>query len=104
MKANQTGRTCARRGRIARAKEDGSWTKLDAANALEMPADLATALAAAAPAAANFAGFSPSSRRAIPEWIGAAKKPETRAKRIAETARLAPRNIKANHPGARQAP
>ncbi len=89
---------------IARAKEDGSWTKLDSAHALEMPADLGSALAAAAPAAANFAAFSPSSRRGILEWIGAAKKPETRAKRIAETAKLAQRNIKANHPGGRQAP
>jgi uncharacterized protein YdeI (YjbR/CyaY-like superfamily) len=89
---------------IARAKEDGSWIKLDAAHALESPADLAAALAAAAPAAENFAAFSPSSRRGILEWIGAAKKPETRAKRIAETARLAQRNIKANHPDARQAP
>ena len=90
--------------RVAAAIADGSWTKLDAAHALEMPADLAAALAAAAPATANFAVFSPSSRRAILEWIGAAKKPETRAKRIAETARLAQRNIKANHPAARQAP
>jgi len=89
---------------IARAKKDGSWTKLDAAHALEMPADLAASLAAAAPATANFTAFSPSSRRAILEWIGAAKKPETRAKRIAETAHLAQRNIKANHPNARQAP
>lgn len=89
---------------IARAKADGSWSKLDAAHALEMPADLAASLAAAAPAAANFAAFGASSRRAILEWIGAAKKSETRAKRVAETARLAQRNIKANHPAGRQAP
>jgi len=89
---------------IARAKEDGSWSRLDAAHALEMPADLAAALADAAPAAANFAAFSPSSRRAILEWIGAAKMPETRAKRIADTALLAQRKIKANHPTGRQAP
>ncbi|RMF70509.1 MAG: hypothetical protein D6742_00030, partial [Cyanobacteria bacterium J069] len=30
------------------------------------------------------------------EWIASAKKPETRANRIAETARLAAENIRAN--------
>jgi uncharacterized protein YdeI (YjbR/CyaY-like superfamily) len=88
---------------IERAKKDGSWTRLDAPHAFEMPADLSAALAGAGSAAANFAAFSPSSRRAILEWIATAKKPETRAKRIAQTAQLAARNVKANHPAGRQA-
>ncbi len=32
----------------------------------------------------------------ILEWIATAKKPETRAKRIAETARLAAQNVRVN--------
>ena len=35
-------------------------------------------------------------KRAILEWIANAKKAETRAKRIAETAKLAAKNIRAN--------
>ena len=35
-------------------------------------------------------------RRAILEWIGSAKRPETRKKRISETARLAVLNVRAN--------
>jgi uncharacterized protein YdeI (YjbR/CyaY-like superfamily) len=80
--------------KIDAAKKDGSWTRIDAAQTLAVPADLAAALAATTAAAANFAAFSPSSRRAILEWIALAK-------RIAETARLAALNIKANHPADR---
>lgn len=87
--------------KIDAAKKDGSWTRIDAAQALTVPADLAAALATNAAAAANFAAFSPSSRRAILEWIALAKRAETRVKRIAETARLAALNIKANHPADR---
>ncbi len=45
--------------------------------------------------------FPPSARRAILQWIDAAMKPETRAKRIAETARLANQNVRANQPNPR---
>ena len=37
-----------------------------------------------------------SARRGILEWIVQAKRPETRVKRVAETARLAQENIRAN--------
>jgi uncharacterized protein YdeI (YjbR/CyaY-like superfamily) len=33
----------------------------------------------------------------ILEWIASAKRPETRAKRITETVKLAAKNIRANH-------
>jgi uncharacterized protein YdeI (YjbR/CyaY-like superfamily) len=82
--------------RIEAAKADGSWSKLDGVEALEVPADLAAALAALPPAAEHFAAFPRSARRGILEWIVQARRPETRAKRITETATLAARNERAN--------
>lgn len=82
--------------KIEAAKEDGSWTALDAVEALEVPPDLAEALARF-PAAANyFEAFPRSVKRNILEWIGNAKTAGTRAKRIDETARLAADNVRAN--------
>ncbi len=82
--------------RIEAAKEDGSWYALDAVEALEIPGDLGEALAAQPPAAQYFEAFPRSVKRSILEWITAAKTTETRAKRIAETARLAAQNQRAN--------
>ena len=82
--------------KIEAAKRDGSWSALDAVEALQIPPDLAAALAAHGEAAAHFEAFPRSVRRGILEWIGAAKKPETRAKRVAETARLAAQGERAN--------
>jgi uncharacterized protein YdeI (YjbR/CyaY-like superfamily) len=67
---------------------------------LALPDDLAAALAASG-ADATFAALPPSSRRAILEWIALAKRPKTRAKRVAETARLAAIGLRANFPEAR---
>ena len=50
----------------------------------ETPDDLAAALAAAPAARAAFDGFPPSCRREYVDWIVEAKRPETRAKRIAQ--------------------
>jgi uncharacterized protein YdeI (YjbR/CyaY-like superfamily) len=83
---------------IERAKADGSWSLLDSIATLAPPPDLAKALAATPRARQHFDAFPPSVRRAILEWITQAKTPETRARRIAETARLAADNIRANHP------
>jgi uncharacterized protein YdeI (YjbR/CyaY-like superfamily) len=82
--------------KLEAAKADGSWALLDAVELLEIPGDLAGALAGQANATANFENFPRSARRGILEWIVQAKKPETRAKRIEETARLAAENIRAN--------
>lgn len=82
--------------KIEAAQQDGAWSKLDAIEALEMPTDLAAALAENPPAADYFEAFPRSVKRGILEWITNAKKPETRAKRIEETARLAAQNIRAN--------
>jgi uncharacterized protein YdeI (YjbR/CyaY-like superfamily) len=82
--------------KVEAAKQDGSWNALDAIEALEIPPDLAQALTAYKSAKQNFEAFPKSAKRGILEWIAAAKKPETRAKRIQETAQLANENIRAN--------
>jgi uncharacterized protein YdeI (YjbR/CyaY-like superfamily) len=66
------------------AKANGSWSSLDAVEALEMPDDLAAALAAVPVAMERFAAFSPSARKAYLHWISQAVRPEIRAQRIAE--------------------
>lgn len=80
---------------IEAAKADGSWTKLDASHALRVPRDLTTALKAYPNARRHFDAFPPSARRMILGWIDSAKRPETRAKRVAETAQLAEENVRA---------
>lgn len=82
--------------KIEQAKRDGSWSKLDAVEDLEIPADLAQALAAYDSADSNFTAFPRSAKRGILEWIANAKTIETRAKRVNETARLAAENVRAN--------
>ena len=59
--------------------------------------DLAKALASYPMAQKNFDGFPPSSKRLILEWIAQAKRPETRARRIADTVKKANDNLRANH-------
>ena len=81
---------------IDRAKEDGSWTALDSVEALEVPADLAEALAENPTAAGYFDAFPPGAKKQILWWVVSAKRPETRAKRVAETVRLAEQNVRAN--------
>lgn len=80
---------------IERAKANGSWEVLDAAERLEVPADLAQALDAHPPAAANFAAFPPSARKMHLAWVATAQRPETRAARIAQIAESAARNERA---------
>jgi uncharacterized protein YdeI (YjbR/CyaY-like superfamily) len=82
--------------KVEQAKADGSWSRLDAVEDLLVPEDLALALAALPGAAANFAAFPRSARRGILEWIVNARTAATRARRIADTARLASRNERAN--------
>jgi len=82
--------------KIEQAKADGSWALLDAVENLEVPDDLAAEFARYPDARANFDAFPRSARRGILEWIVQAKTAPTRAKRIAETARLAQENVRAN--------
>jgi uncharacterized protein YdeI (YjbR/CyaY-like superfamily) len=80
---------------IERARANGSWEVLDGVERLEVPVDLAAALAATPPAAANFAAFPPSSRRQLLGWVAFAIRPETRAARIRQIAESAARNERA---------
>lgn len=76
--------TPAGRKVIAEAQADGSWDRLNDVENLVVPEDLETAMDPGA--RAHWDAFPPSVRRGILEWILNAKRPETRAKRIAETA------------------
>jgi len=89
---------------VERAKADGTWTALDAVEALTEPEDLRAALDGDPEARREWDGFPPSTRRGILEWILSAKRPETRARRVTETATLAAEGIRANQwrqPGGR---
>jgi uncharacterized protein YdeI (YjbR/CyaY-like superfamily) len=81
---------------IDRAREDGSWSAYDSVEALEVPDDLRSAFDANPTAAGHFDAFPPGAKKQILWWVISAKRPETRAKRIAETVRLAEQNIRAN--------
>ena len=89
------------RAAVDRAKRDGSWERLDEVQRLVVPDDLAEALASVPRARELFDRFPPSSRRGILEGIQSAKRRETRARRVLETARKAGDNIKAHHPKGR---
>jgi len=71
--------------KIEAAKQDGSWTSLDAIEALTIPIDLKQALEANSSAKHNFEAFSNSLKKNILFWIHSAKRPETRLKRIEQT-------------------
>jgi uncharacterized protein YdeI (YjbR/CyaY-like superfamily) len=81
---------------VEAAKADGSWTLLDAVEDLVVPDDLAAAFDAAPPAGEHWEAFPRSVKRSILEWIVQARRPETRARRVAEAAEKAARNERAN--------
>jgi uncharacterized protein YdeI (YjbR/CyaY-like superfamily) len=80
---------------IERAKANGSWEVLDSVERLEVPDDLAAALASRPPAADHFAAFPPSARKMLLGWVATARRPETRATRIIQIAEAAARNERA---------
>ena len=73
---------------IEEAKRDGSWTLLDGVEDLVVPDDLAAALARHPGARERWDNLPRSVRRGALEQIVRAKRPDTRARRVAETARL----------------
>ena len=66
------------------AKANGAWTVLDNAEALREPDDLAAGLDADPTARAAWDAFPPSSRKFGISSVDAARRPETRAARIAK--------------------
>ncbi|MBC6448677.1 YdeI/OmpD-associated family protein [Actinokineospora xionganensis] len=79
---------------IDKAKVDGTWEVV-------LDSGLAEALVRNAAARENFEKFPPSSKRLIMEWVGGAKRVETRVRRIERAVELAAVNVRANHPGVR---
>jgi len=70
---------------VEAARLDGSWTALDQVEDLVEPAALRTALDERPDARRAWDQFPRSTRRAILEWIGNARTPATRERRIAMT-------------------
>ena len=66
------------------AKANGSWTVLDNAEALREPDDFAAALDAVPAARAAWDAFPPSTRKFGITNVDSARRPETRAARIAK--------------------
>ena len=68
---------------IELAKKTGTWTALDAVEAMTMPDDFLGALKKTAVAKKGFDAYSPSVKKQCLYYINDAKRPETRARRIA---------------------
>ena len=81
---------------IAAAVANGAWTALDDVEDLVEPTELRELLDATPAARTNWDAFPRGPKRGILEWIQLAKQPETRARRIAETAEAAARGERAN--------
>ncbi len=87
--------TAAGMAKIDAAKLDGSWSALDAIDAMEMPDGLTAAFDAYPNARRHYDAFPPSTKRAILAWIASARTAPTRDKRIAEAVRQAQDNQRA---------
>ncbi len=77
------------------AKNSGTWDALNDVENGIIPEDLQKAFDRYPKAAEYFDAFPKSTKRGILEWILNAKRPETRQKRIAETAAQAAENKRA---------
>ena len=84
--------TDAGRAVIVAAKSDGSWSRLDAADRLEMPQDLERAFSSRTEARANWTKLPGSEKRNDLKWILTAKRPDTRQRRIDEVVGRAERS------------
>lgn len=78
------------------AKRTGTWEALVPMEDGVLPDDLAKAFARNKKALQNFEALTASAKRIILEWLASAKRPETRAARIAEIVSKAAENRKAN--------
>jgi len=81
---------------IRAAQADGSWSMQDAAEALIEPAELAAALDASPEARRQWDGFPRSPRRALIWWVMSARRPETKARRVARIVDEAAEGRRAN--------
>jgi uncharacterized protein YdeI (YjbR/CyaY-like superfamily) len=74
---------------IERSKQNGSWTILDEVEELIIPKDLLKEFKIKSGSEDYFLSLSKSVRKAILQWLVMAKRPETRAIRIAEIVEMA---------------
>ena len=80
--------------KIEIAKQNGSWTILDAVENGIIPEDLQLAFNKFPKAFTNYQNFAPSYRKGYLYWLNHAKRKETRLKRITEIIKLCEANIK----------
>lgn len=88
--------TDAGRAAVDRARADGTWSRLDEVEQGVVPADLVAALDARPGSRERFDAFTPGVRRSILAWIVQARRAETRAARVRETAEQAARGTPAH--------
>lgn len=74
---------------VERAKADGSWTVLDGVEALAVPDDFAAALSADPVAQAGYVALPASAKKQLIWHVVSAKRPETRARRVAAALEMA---------------
>ena len=82
---------------IDAARADGSWTLLDAAEALLEPPELSAALDANPEARRQWDAFPRSPRKALIFWVSSAKRPETRLRRVTMIVDEAAQGRRANY-------
>ena len=78
---------------IALAKKNGKWSAMDHAASLTMPPELQKAIDANAAAKKNWLAYSPGTRKGFLYRVAGAKRPETRAARIAQIVDIVARNV-----------
>ena len=78
--------------KIGEAKRNGAWIVYDPIEDLVVPDDLAAALAKEPSARENFENLRVSAQKNALWWIASARRPQTRAQRVAKTAAAAAQN------------
>lgn len=76
---------------VDEARRNGAWTVYDPIEDLVIPEDLEAALADHRSARENFDALGVSTKKSVLWWIAGARRPDTRARRIARTAAAAAR-------------
>lgn len=69
---------------VDRAQTNGSWNAMDAIDRMDVPPDLAKALRASRGATAAFDAWPKTLKKGMLAWVLQAKRPETRARRVAD--------------------
>jgi uncharacterized protein YdeI (YjbR/CyaY-like superfamily) len=85
----------AGRAAVDAARANGAWELFDSVEALEVPDDLAAALTGVPGGREQWEAFPPSARKQMLAWIAQARRPETRARRVRDTADRAGRGERA---------